>query len=98
MLDRQAFTALLKDFAAAGIANDGARFAALFTETGTYTDDFFGLYRGPVEIAAMLQRFHDTGENYRWEFHDPICDGTLGYAWFVSALPRRCRATKASPS
>ncbi len=82
MLDRQAFTALLEDFAAAGIANDGARFTALFTETGTYTDDFFGLYRGRAEIAAMLQRFHDTGENYRWEFNDPICDGTLGYAWF----------------
>jgi limonene-1,2-epoxide hydrolase len=77
-----AFAALLSDFAAAGVANDGKRFAALFTEDATYDDNFFGLHRGRAEIAAMLQRFHDTGENYRWEFHEPIRDGTLGYAWF----------------
>jgi hypothetical protein len=82
MIDRPAFTALLGRFAAAGIANDGARFAALFTETATYDDNFFGLHRGRAEIAAMLQRFHDTGENYRWEFQEPVTDGTLGYAWF----------------
>jgi len=76
------FATLLEEFAAAGVANDSARFTALFTETGTYTDDFFGLYRGRAEIAAMLQRFHDTGEDYCWEFHDPIHDGALGYAWF----------------
>jgi limonene-1,2-epoxide hydrolase len=76
------FTALLDGFAAAGVANNGARFTALFTETGTYEDDFFGLYRGRAEIAAMLQRFHDTGEDYRWEFHDALSDGTRGYAWF----------------
>ena len=82
MIDRQAFTALLEDFAAAGVANDGTRFAGLFTEDATYNDNFFGMHRGRAEIAAMLQRFHDTGEDYRWDFHDAVCDGTLGYAWF----------------
>ena len=81
-MDKRGFVALLDDFAAAGVANDGARFTALFTETGTYEDDFFGLFHGRAEIAAMLQRFHDTGENYRWEFQDPIRDGARGYAWF----------------
>ena len=76
------FTALLNKFTAAGVANDGARFAALFSEDATYDDNFFGLHRGRAEIAAMLQRFHDTGENYRWEFDEPVFDGTLGYAWF----------------
>jgi hypothetical protein len=76
------FSALLAELAAAGVVNDGARFSALFTEKGTYDDNFFGLHRGRAEIAAMLQRFHDTGESYRWEFHDPICDGALGYASF----------------
>jgi limonene-1,2-epoxide hydrolase len=76
------FARLLEELAAAGCANDGARFTALFTETGTYKDDFFGLFRGPSEIAAMLQRFHDTGENYRWEFHNLVTDGALGYASF----------------
>src|SRR6202051_3444030 len=87
-MDRQAFAALLGCFTGAGIANDGVRLAALFTETATYDDNFFGLHRGPAEIAAMLQRFHDTGENYRWEFQEPVTAGTRGHAWFSL----RCRS------
>jgi limonene-1,2-epoxide hydrolase len=82
MTDSRSFAALLRDFAAAGVANDGARFTALFTEDGTYKDDFFGLHRGRAEIAAMLQRFHDTGADYRWDFHDLVSDGIRGYASF----------------
>lgn len=82
MIDRQAFADLLIRFAAACVANDGAQFAGLFTEDGTYEDDFFGLYRGRAEIAAMLQRFHDTGASYRWDFYDLVSDGVLGYASF----------------
>ena len=93
----RAFPDLLCEFAAAGVANDGPRFTALFTEDGTYTDDFFGLYRGRTEIAAMLQRFHDTGENYRWEFNDPICDGTLGYAWFRFSFASKMPGHEGTP-
>jgi limonene-1,2-epoxide hydrolase len=82
MIDRNAFVLVLDELAVACVANDGARFAALFTEDGTYEDDFFGLYRGRAEIAAMLQRFHDTGEDYRWDFYDAVTDGRLGYATF----------------
>jgi hypothetical protein len=76
------FRALLDELAAVGCANSGPAFTALFTENATYEDDFFGLYRGRTEIAAMLQHFHDTGENYRWDFHDLVTDGALGYATF----------------
>ena len=79
--DRE-FADILGELAAAGCANDGAAFAALFTPDGTYEDDFFGLFCGRAEIAAMLQRFHDTGSDYRWEFHDLVTDGIRGYAWF----------------
>lgn len=82
MIDHAAFAALLATFTTAGCANDGAGFAALFTEDGTYDDDFFGLYRGRTEITRMLQRFHDTGADYRWDFHDLVTDGVLGYATF----------------
>lgn len=81
-MDHPDFAALLDRFTAAGCANDGARFAGLFTADGTYEDDFFGVFRGRAEIAAMLQRFHDTGEDYRWDFRDIVTDGTLGYATF----------------
>ena len=39
----------------------------------------------------MLQRFHDTGSSYLWEFVDPVSDGVVGYARFgfsyTSGLP-----------
>ena len=85
------FTNLLAAFSAAVVANDGAALAALFAPDGVYEDGFFGAHRGRAAIAAMLQRFHDTGGDYRWSFDDPVCDGATGYARFrfsyVSRLP-----------
>jgi len=97
MIDHKAFAALLAELAAAGCAHDGARFSALFTEDGTYTDDFFGLYRGRAEIAQMLQRFHDTGENYRWDFSDLVTDGTLGYASFRFSFTSKMPGCEGKP-
>ncbi|MGC2200808.1 MAG: nuclear transport factor 2 family protein [Stellaceae bacterium] len=85
------FASLLRSFSAAVEANDGQGLARLFTEEGTYEDGFFGAHTGRATIAAMLQRFHDTGRSYRWEFHDPVSDGAVGYARFrfsyASRLP-----------
>jgi hypothetical protein len=88
---------MLDQFTAAGCANDGARFAGLFTENGTYEDDFFGLFRGRAEIAQMLQRFHDTGENYRWDFHDLVTDGSLGYATFRFSFASKMPGCEGKP-
>ena len=74
------FLALLSRFAKAVGANDGAAFSSLFTEDGVYDDGFFGEYKGRKAIADMLQHFHDTGSNYRWDFFDPLSDGRTGYA------------------
>jgi SnoaL-like domain len=74
------FQALLASFAEAAAANDGGRFSALFTEDGVYDDGFFGEYQGRKAISDMLQHFHDTGSNYRWDFFDPLSDGRTGYA------------------
>lgn len=91
MSDRNTFPTLLGHFATAVTANDGAALAALFTADGTYDDGFFGPHRGRAAIAAMLQRFHETGGDYRWDWLDPLCDGTTGYARFrfsyISRLP-----------
>jgi len=85
------FTTLLNAFTAAVMANDGQRLAMLFTEDGTYEDGFFGAHTGRAAIARMLQRFHETGRDYLWEFNDPVSDGTTGYARFcfsyASLLP-----------
>ena len=74
------FAALLARFAKAVAANDGTAFSALFTEDGVYDDGFFGEYKGRKPIAAMLQHFHDTGSNYRWDFFDALSDGQQAYA------------------
>jgi len=76
------FTALLTTFADAVQANDGRRLASLFTPDGIYEDGFFGVHTGRDAIAAVLQRFHDTGSSYLWEFVDPVSDGAIGYARF----------------
>jgi limonene-1,2-epoxide hydrolase len=77
-----AFNTLLNAFTAAVEENDGRRLATLFTEDGTYEDGFFGAHTGREAIAAMLQGFHHTGRDYRWEFIDPVSDGATGYARF----------------
>ena len=97
MTDVAQFRRLLGRFTAAGCANDCAGFAALFTEDATYDDNFFGLHRGRAEIAAMLQRFHDTGENYRWEFAEPVFDGALGYAWFRFSFASKMPGCEGKP-
>lgn len=74
------FETLLEKFSASVAANDGAGLAALFTPEGSYDDYFFGVHTGRAQIAAMLARFHEGGEQYRWEFHEPLADARLGYA------------------
>src|SRR5690348_6660439 len=74
------FAELLRRFGTAVAANDGVAFSSLFTEDGVYEDGFFGEYHGRVAIREMLQHFHDTGSNYRWDFLDPLSDGKAGYA------------------
>ena len=82
-------TPLLARFSAAVQANDGRALAALFTEDGVYDDGFFGPHRGRPAIAAMLQRFHDGGRDYWWEFIDPVLSESVGYArWRFSYASR----------
>ena len=85
------FPALLRSFAAAVMANDGAALARLFTDDGVYEDGFFGAHKGHDEIVRMLARFHATGTDYRWDFFDPLADGRIGYArWrfsYASKMP-----------
>jgi hypothetical protein len=89
ILAAQGFTDLLAAFTTAIVANDGAGLGALFTPDGVYADEFFGAHRGRAAIADMLQRFHDTGHDYRWDFIDPISDGAIGYARFRFSFSSR---------
>jgi hypothetical protein len=76
------FAELLAIFADAVQGNHGEDLSKLFTEDGVYEDGFFGVHTGRAAITLMLQRFHDTGSSYLWEFVDPVSDGVIGYARF----------------
>lgn len=91
------FADLLDRFVAAVVANDGARLGPLFTPDGIYADEFFGAHQGRAAIAAMLQRFHDTGRDYRWDFIDPVSDGTVGYAKFRFSFASRLPESEGRP-
>jgi SnoaL-like domain len=94
MLD---FSALLRRFAAAVVANDGAGLAALFSEDGVYEDGFFGAHKGRDAIARMLARFHETGTNYRWDFFDPLSDGRIGYARWRFSYASKMAGSEGKP-
>ena len=90
-LSSNSFVVLLTTFADAVQSNHRQRLALMFTEDGVYEDGFFGAHVGRESIATMLQRFHETGSSYFWEFVDPVTDGEIGYARFrfsyASRLP-----------
>lgn len=77
-------TKLVRDFCAAVEAEDGERFAALFTPDGVYHDVFYGEFAGRERIAAMIRdRFCRDATDFRWDMHDPVFDGAMLYARYV---------------
>ncbi len=91
------FSALLRRFAASVQANDGEGLAGLFAPDGVYDDGFFGPHRGRPDIARMLQRFHDGGRDYWWEFLAPVYDGTDGYAQWRFSYASRLEGCEGRP-
>jgi ketosteroid isomerase-like protein len=91
------FENMLGRFAAAVAANDGAGLAALFATDGVYDDGFYGEYAGPEAIAKMLQHFHDTGTNFRWDFFDGLSDGKTGYARYRFSYASKMAGSEGKP-
>ncbi len=75
---------LLRGFCAAVESRNGAAFAALFTEDGTYHDVFYGAFTGRAKIAGMIDDwFYRTASDFRWDMHDPVSDGRTLYARYT---------------
>jgi hypothetical protein len=91
------FTTMLGRFTAAVVANDGAGLAALFTSDGVYDDGFFGAYAGRDAIVKMLQHFHETGTNFRWDFFDALSDGKTGYARYRFSYTAKMPGSEGKP-
>ena len=83
---------MLRSFCDAVERRDGNAFAALFTEDGVYHDVFYGAFEGREKIAALIDDwFYRTANDFRWDMHTPVSDGTTLYARYTfsyrSALP-----------
>jgi SnoaL-like protein len=79
---------LLDTMTLAAEANDGERFASCFTDDATYHDYIYGPHTGRRDISHMLTGLfrRDAGDDYRWEFFDPVLNGAIGYAWSLSSF------------
>jgi SnoaL-like domain len=85
-------TAMLREFCDAVERQDGRRFANLFCEDGVYHDAFYGEFVGQAKIAEMINDwFFKSATDMRWDMHDPVCDGKILYARYISATRRYCR-------
>jgi len=77
-------SAMLREFCDAVEKHEGGRFAALFTEDGVYHDVFYGAFAGRARIAEMIDSwFYKTADDFRWDMHDPVCDGRTLYARYT---------------
>ncbi len=78
------FGELMHRMTQAVCAGDGEAAAACFTEDGVYHDVFYGTFEGRMAIAKMVEElFHRDGGNFRWDLHDPVDDGRIGYVRYV---------------
>lgn len=75
---------LFDRFRTAATGRNGEAFARLFTEDGVYHDVFYGAFIGRARIAGMINDvFHQTAEDFRWDFHDPVGNGEIAYARYT---------------
>lgn len=84
-----AFAELITRMTRAACRGDGPATAACFTADGVYHDCFYGAFRGKA-IGEMIEAyFHRDADNFRWDIHDPVDDGAIGYARYVFSYDSR---------
>ena len=77
------FASLISTMAAAACRGNGAEVVACFTPEGVYHDCFYGAFKG-ADIATMVEGyFHRDARDFRWDMHDCVDDGRIGYARYV---------------
>jgi hypothetical protein len=85
----ETFEARIREMVGAVERGDGAAVRGCFTEDGLYHDVFYGSFQGD-EIAVLINDyFWRDARDFRWDIHDPVEAGGIGYARYVfSYLPR----------
>ncbi len=77
------FATLLTTMTHAACRGDGAAVAACFTPDGVYHDCFYGPFQGAAIVTMVEDCFHRDARDFRWDLHDIVDDGRVGYARYV---------------
>lgn len=77
------FATLITRMTQAACRGDGAAVAACFTPDGIYHDCFYGAFQGAAIATMVEDYFHRDARDFRWDLHDVIDDGRIGYARYV---------------
>lgn len=89
-----AFAELIRRMVAAVENGDGKGVAACFTPDGVYHDVFYGPFQGAA-IADMIDNyFYRDATDFRWDIHDPVEAGGIGYARYVFSYESVLEASK----
>ena len=85
---------IVREFEGAFNRQDVDALVALFTETATYTDGFYGPHRGHAALRAMFQKMFREGREYAWTMDAVVesperamAEWTFGYV-VTDAVPR----------
>ena len=85
------FDTLIRRMTQAACAGDGAGVAACFTPEGVYHDVFYGVFQGAEIVDLIEGHFHRDGRDFRWDTHDAVADGQMGYARYVFSYASRLK-------
>jgi hypothetical protein len=77
------FAARIRGMVAAVERGDGAGVRASFTEEGVYHDVFYGAFKGDGITSLINDYFWRDATDFRWDIHDPVAAGGIGYARYV---------------
>ena len=88
------FAELIHRMTDAAVRGDGSGVADCFTEDGVYHDVLYGAFQGAAIVDMIENYFHRDAENFRWDIHDPVDNGTVGYARYVFSYDSKLDAFK----
>ncbi|MEM7742972.1 MAG: nuclear transport factor 2 family protein [Pseudomonadota bacterium] len=83
------FAELITCMTQAACLGDGAAVAACFTADGRYHDVFYGTFQGAEIVDLIEGRFHRDGGDFRWDLHEPVATGGIGYVRYVFSYVSR---------
>ena len=85
-------TVLMDKMVDAACAGDREEVADCFIEDGIYDDVFYGVFQGREQIMDMISNyFHRDARNFRWDLHDPVCNGNIGYVRYVFSFESKLK-------